>query len=350
MELKILGKDLKGGRVTLLVETMDDVWHIRHLVDEGDLVEALTTRRDESATDKIRPEKAEKRRVVLGVRAEKLEFHDFSDRLRVTGVIETGPMGKGSHHTLNVEVGDKVTIYKERWGRGHLARIDDAVKASKRPAVLILSMEEGNAVLGALRHFGVQRLAEISGEKEGKQYRSRADTAAFFREVLDEVKVRREGGLPLVVVGPGFTKEDFLRYGREKSPEAVEGAAIVGTGQAGMTGIYEALKEGAISKAAESTRVEEETQAVESLLEGIGKDGAVTYGPEHVARAVRAGAVELLLVTDALVRDPAVAGVLESCEAAGGRCLIVSTAHDGGKKLEALGGLGALLRYRMGQG
>ena len=111
------------------------------------------------------------------------------------------------------------------------------MKASKRPAVLILSMEEGSAVLGALRHFGVQRLAEIAGEKEGKQYSSKADTKAFFKEILDEVKARRDGGVPLVVVGPGFTKEHFLRSAREASPEVVEGASVVGTGQAGMTGI-----------------------------------------------------------------------------------------------------------------
>ena len=34
--------------MTLLAETMDDVWPVQHLVDDGDLVEALTTRRDES--------------------------------------------------------------------------------------------------------------------------------------------------------------------------------------------------------------------------------------------------------------------------------------------------------------
>ena len=39
--------------------------------------------------------------------------------------------------------------------------------------------------------------------------------------------------------------------------------------------------------------------------------------------------------------------LMERCEASGGRCLIISTAHDGGKKLKALGGLGALLRYVM---
>ena len=35
VRLKILKKDLRDGRVTLRVETLDDVWHVKHLVDGG---------------------------------------------------------------------------------------------------------------------------------------------------------------------------------------------------------------------------------------------------------------------------------------------------------------------------
>ena len=347
MMLNVVGKDLRAGRVVLLLDTLDDVWHVKHILERGDLVEALTSRRDESQTDKLRQERGEKRRVVLGVRVRDVEFHDFSDRLRVSGLIESGPMGKGSHHTINLEPGDRVTIWKEKWPGHLLERIDEAVKASGRPSVLILSIEEGSAVVAALRHFGVQRLAEISGvQGGGKQYRSSRDDGPFFAEVLDELSARREGGTPLVVLGPGFTKEEFMRYSREKRPETVEGAAVLGTGQAGMAGIYEAMKEGAISAAAHSTRVEEETRAVEALLEAIGKDGPATYGAGHVRKAADAGAVELLLVFDGILRDPGVDGLMETVQKGGGRCLVVSGAHDGGKKLEALGGLGAMLRYR----
>jgi protein pelota len=73
----------------------------------------------------------------------------------------------------------------------------------------------------------------------------------------------------------------------------------------------------------------------------------VTYGRAEVLDAVRAGAVETLLVLDVLVKDNEVENLMRSAEQARGKVVVVSEHHEGGKKLEALGGLAALLRYRM---
>ena len=50
-----------SGEIKIFPETIDDLWHLRHLVTAGDLVYATTFRSLESATDKLRPEKAEKK-------------------------------------------------------------------------------------------------------------------------------------------------------------------------------------------------------------------------------------------------------------------------------------------------
>lgn len=59
------------GEIRLLPESIDDLWHLQHLIAPGDMVFATTFRSVETATDKIRPEKIEKRPVRLGIRAEK---------------------------------------------------------------------------------------------------------------------------------------------------------------------------------------------------------------------------------------------------------------------------------------
>ncbi|MFA5236681.1 MAG: mRNA surveillance protein Pelota, partial [Methanoregula sp.] len=79
-----------SGEIRLLPESIDDLWHLQHLIAPGDLVFATTFRSVESATDKIRPEKAEKRPVRLGIRAEKVEFSEHGVRLRIMGIIEYG--------------------------------------------------------------------------------------------------------------------------------------------------------------------------------------------------------------------------------------------------------------------
>ena len=76
--------DLKDryGEIRLFPESIDDLWHLRHLVATGDLVFATTFRSVDTASDKIRPEKAEKRPVRLGIRIDRVEFSEQGIRLR----------------------------------------------------------------------------------------------------------------------------------------------------------------------------------------------------------------------------------------------------------------------------
>src|SRR2546427_1814801 len=68
------------------------------------------------------------------------------------------------------------------------------------------------------------------------------------------------------------------------------------------------------------------------------------YGPAEVAEAIEAGAVETLLVSDAVVRNPGIEDLMRSAESARGAVVLVSRHHEAGQKLEALGGIAALLR------
>ena len=110
--MKILFQDSKAGEIKLLPETLDDLWHLYNLVDERDLVFANTYRRGEEKTDKLRPDRAEKVRMRLGIRVDKVEFHESEDVLRILGVIEQGPQDMGQHHTLMLSIGEAVSIIK----------------------------------------------------------------------------------------------------------------------------------------------------------------------------------------------------------------------------------------------
>ncbi len=82
-------------------------------------------------------------------------------------------------------------------------------------------------------------------------------------------------------------------------------------------------------------------------MEEIAREGLYAYGPEEVGTAVQSGAVETLLVTDELSRSREVEGLMRQVEERRGRLMVVSTHHDAGRKLRALGGIAALLRYRI---
>src|SRR4030042_3197168 len=186
VHMRVLKKNLRGdeGEITLLPESLDDLWHLQHLVARGDLVFALTHRKVAAIADKMRPEKMERKTVRLGIKVEDIEFHIYSNWLRLHGVIKSG-MDVGAYHTLNIEVGTDLSILKYHWRPDTLQRIDDAVAESLRPRVVLALVEEGEATIGVLRQFGVQMAAELrmgSGKGSGMDHR-----AIFFRDVAGAI-------------------------------------------------------------------------------------------------------------------------------------------------------------------
>ncbi|HTY46284.1 MAG TPA: mRNA surveillance protein pelota [Methanomassiliicoccales archaeon] len=345
--MRVLHQDTRTGEIKVLVDNMDDLWHLFNIVETGDLVLAVTYRREEAKSDKVRSERGEKKRVFLGVRVEKVEFHEFESRLRITGVIEQGPQDLGAYHTLNLEEGDSISIIKQHWKQSTLERIRRAVEDAKRPTIVFVAIEDDEATIAVLRQYGLQNVATIHGPSSGKMYEQKSDNS-FFHEVVEKVKLLVKEGVPLVILGPGFAKESLVSEGKSLAPEAFARPYIYHTGQAGMAGVHELMKKGIGAEVLQGSRVAEETNEVELLLEEIAKGGAVAYGPAEVETAIRAGAVETLLVLEPLLREKDMDQLLKEVEAARGKVMVVSEHHEAGKKLEAIGGIAALLRFRIG--
>lgn len=348
--LKVLGRDKESGSARLRVDSLDDLWHLRELVEPGDVAIALTWRTaDVESKGAERQGKAEKRAMTLGVKVESVEYADFSNRLRLLGPIVEGPQDLGSYHTITVEPPLEVTLRKVRgWRPHHEARLQEAVAATGKPLVALLAMEDNEAVVAVLRQYGVQKMADVVGHVSGKRYApTKGEEDAFFDEILLALRDYRPEGAPLLVLGPGFAKERFLQYARGKQPDLVKGAALEATGQAGMAGIHEALKRGTVERVSKDQRVARETALVERLMESIAKDGPVAYGEADTRRALEAGAAEELLVVDRLVREGPGEALLDLGRATGAISHVISTTHEAGKRFEALGGVGALLRYRL---
>jgi len=58
--------------------------------------------------------------------------------------------------------------------------------------------------------------------------------------------------------------------------------------------------------------------------------------------------VATLLVLDTKVRTPFADKLLRAVEESKGEFVIVSSLHEAGRRLESLGGFGAILRYSLG--
>lgn len=345
IDLRVLHQDRKTKKIKLLIETIDDLWHLDNIVDENNLVFSLTHRREEVKKDKIRAERAEKKPMFLGIRVEKLEFHEFSDRLRIHGIIEVGPQDLGSYHTLNITVGDKITIVKD-WRSHDLDRIKEAVDASKTQIVTFLSIDDENATIALLRHYGIQHIATILSHASGKLYKSgKNEKKDYFSQVLNKLEQVKEADSPLIIIGPGFTKDEFYEFGKNANRNLFQKCIIENTGQSGMTAINEALKRKIVSKIVEKCRIEFETQLVEDVLSQIAIGKLVAYGYVEVENALSHGAVEHFLITNMLVRTKKGEWYLRKAKRIGAKITIISNLHEAGKKLDSLGGVASLLRF-----
>ena len=347
--MKIIFQDPKTGEIKLVPENLDDIWHLYNIIEEGDLVRAVTfrTAEDEKA-DKIRAKKTEKKRMKLGIRVEKLAFHEFSNRLRIQGVIEEGPQDLGSYHTFNVDAEEMqpISIIKDRWRKHQLDRLEEAVRQRTQPMLVFVSLDEDAAIVAILYQSGVQTVAEIDAHRSGKMYESKETTGDYYCDILSVLKPVVKPESPVIVIGPGFAREHLMKYGKEKDLGLFAHALTHATANAGLNGVHEALKIGIVEQITKENRVSKETQAIESLLEEIKKDGLVTYGKNEVTDALTRGAVKKLLISDTLVRTKEGEVLMDLARDTHAEFLIINTMHEAGRKFEGIGGIAAFLRYK----
>lgn len=343
--MRILGRDRADNSVSIRLECDEDVWHLYNVLEVSDLITASTTRREEKAADKIRAERADKKRMTLGIRVEKIEFSDSEMRLKALGIIETGAQDLGQHHTLIFEPGETLRISKERWKSSQLGRLERAVDDTAKPRAVFVSLDQDDAVVAVMRQYGLKEVASIRSGRSGKRFEEKQGPDGYHDEILSKVKAVLEDDSPMIILGPGFEKEYLAETMRNKEPDMPK-PHVYHTGQSGMQGINELMKKGLGADILRESRTGLEMEAVERLMEEIGRDGLATYGPSEVLAAAAAGAVEMLLVLDSKIREEDLDEVIKEVEGQRGKVLVVSSKHDAGAQLDALGGIAAVLRYK----
>ena len=350
--MKITKQDAKNGIISVIAENLDDIWHLHNIISEGDLVTGLTYRTAEKKTEEdSRSKKSDKKPMVLGIRVEKVAFHEFSDRLRIQGTIEEGPQDLGSHHTLNITADDHnyITIKKDCWKHHHLQRLKEAVEQSSKAHVVFVSLDEDTATIAVLHQSGLQKIADVESHRSGKMYDSDDVSSTYYGEIISVLKplINSEEPCPLVILGPGFTREHLGAYGKDKQPELFSKQHLIATGNAGLNGIHEALKMGLADQIVKDNRVALETQHINSLMEEIKKDGLATYGYSQVEAALNTGAVQRLLISDQHAKTPQGEHLLDLAQKTHSDWTIINTQHDTGKTFQGMGGIAALLRFKI---
>lgn len=353
--MKIINQDTKEGIVEVVPQTLDDLWHLSHIVEVGDNASSKTTRRIQDNTgDKLRSDRGVKKTFYLGLDIENISFHLFTGKLRLTGVITRGPedlIPLGSHHTLEVKLNTPLTIKKEKWPKWAIKRLNQAIDASKKLSALILVLEDDTATIGLMRQFGIEYYGPIKGNVSGKRILDKnrqKNIVQFYEKVIESIE-KFDYIENIIIAGPGFVKNDFYDYIKDKHKDLAKIAIIESTGSGGRVGISEVLKKGTVEKLTSENRVALEMMAVDNLLSQIGKNSSkIAYGLKETTNAINLGAVSELLILDTKVASENMGDLMDMVENMKGDVLVISSEHEGGKQLESLGGMAAILRYEIG--
>ncbi|MCC7572335.1 MAG: mRNA surveillance protein pelota [Candidatus Methanofastidiosum sp.] len=346
--MKIIHRELDKGILKIRADNADDLWHLSHIIESGDLLFGKTYRKEMKKGDKIRSEKLERIPVKLEIMVEKIEFSKDVMRLRVTGIITQGEES-GSHHTFNIEEGSTLTLTK-KWKSYQLERIDRAIKDTLTPKILIVCIEEGDADFGIIAQYGVDFPVSVSRSIAGKHEISSRDKdkREFFAETSSKIleMIQKYNLKTVIVAGPGFYKEEFMNFVKEYKSEIINNIVTENVSTGGRAGVYECIKRGILEKAQKDLRISLETNAVERLFEAIIKNDGV-YGIKAIESALEYGAVNELLIVDHFLRIAEFEIITEKSREQKAIIHVISSEHDAGKKLEGIGGIGAILRFKI---
>jgi len=350
--MKIIKNNSKKGEIKVKVDNLDDLWYLSNIIDKNDFIKGKTIRKIKIGEKEQRNVKIIKKPVFLKLQTEKIEFS--SDYLRISGKITESPedIPHGSYHTFNLEENSVITIIKEKWLKFQLDKLKEASQ-EKIAKILIVVLDREDSLFALMQKKGYKLLTKLKGDVIKKAVEENKKSN-FYLDIINQIKDydKRYSFSKIIIASPIFWKEELIK--ELKDDELKKKIIQASCSSADSNGINEVLKRPETQEALKQDRISKEINLVEELLKEISKNNLAVYGLKQTKEAVNAGAVKSLILTDSFIQKQRekenyeeIDLMLKTTESIKGEVNIISSDHDGGKKLDGLGGVGAILRYKL---
>jgi len=352
--MKQLYTNLKKGEIRLKAENLDDLWYLSTIIEPKDIIKGKTLRKIKIGEKEQRKLKIIKKPVFIKVEAEKIEFSKHSNILRISGIIREAPedIQKGSHHTFNVEENSIITIIKEKWLKYQLDKLKEASQ-KQGTKILLCIFDREEALFALTKKQGYQLLSHIKGNVR-KKAETNIKEENFYQAILKNIKeyTERHKLEKIIVASPSFWKEELLK--EIKDQELKKKMTLATCSSVDKTAINEVLKRNEVREILKQDRIAKEVNLVESLLIEISKNNMAAYGLKETEQAANMGAVKILLITDSLIKKSReentyrrLEDIMRITEKTKGEVHLINSDNDAGKKLDGLGGIAAILKYKL---
>ncbi|KAI9673576.1 MAG: Translation factor pelota [Caeruleum heppii] len=400
--MRIIKKNIDSsgvGSVTLFPEEPEDMWHTYNLIARGDILRAPALRRV-TTTSATGSTSSTRVHTTFSLAVQNLDFDPQAAELHIAGTVcAENPYTKiGAHHTLDLELARNFTLEKKAgeeddtkggggWDSVALETLREATDPARRATAMACVMGEGVANICLVTEFRtvLKQRVEVAvprkrgGGKPGGDHDKGLDK--FFQITMETLlrhvetsnastsssSSQNPSGTPppILLASPGFTATQFhgylTSYARRTTHKPLlallPSILIVHSSSSHIHSLNEILTSPAVIQKLSNTRFARETRAMDDLYAHLRREtGKAVYGPSEVERAVfekeavgRGGGV--LLVCNALFRSQEVGvrrrwvRVVERVREMRGEVRVLSSAHESGRRLEALGGVAAVTTF-----
>src|SRR3989344_3879137 len=296
--MRIIHFNKREGVAKLKINLLDDLWHLSKIIEPSDLITGRIERKIKFSGSEERA-KAERKFYTAKIRTARVQLE--STFLKIFGEIVEGSdeLSKGAH-TLDVKIGFEISIEKD-WKDYQIKRLKEAEKAASAPKAIICVLDDEQATIAALTAIGISYLGQFELGLAKKRYVEKARER--MQELVDEIFRLDKQSKPdyVIIASPLFWKDELLKKLQEKEPKIINKVKF-----------------------------------------------------ENVKNAVEAGAVDDLLLTDSLIatyrekdKFEELEQLIDAVEGKGGKVNIISSDNEAGDKLDGLGGIAVLLRFKI---
>jgi len=372
--MKLVQRDIEkegAGKLVLVPEEAEDMWHAFNLIAEGDAVRANTIRKvtTESATGSTTSNRV---RTTLTVQVEDIDFDTQACMLRLKGrnIEENQHVKMGAYHTIDLELNRKFTLQKPYWDSIHLDRIELACDPAKHADIAAVVMQEGLAhvclVTSSMTIVRAKIDVPVPRKRRGDCSQHEKGLNKFYDQIIQSIlrHVNFDVVKAVLIASPGFVRQQFFDYMYQQAVRTEnkllfenKGKFILVHSSSGFKhALNEVLQDQAVQARLTNTKATEEVRALEAFYKMMKNEQArAFYGPKHVFAACDADAIEVLLISDKLFRANKVSerkkyvDLVDRVREFGGDVKIFSSLHVSGEQLEQLTGLCAILRFPMAE-
>ncbi|HLC88541.1 MAG TPA: mRNA surveillance protein pelota [Candidatus Nanoarchaeia archaeon] len=346
--MDLIKADFRKGTVILRVTDLDDLWYLSHLIDPGDFIRSKTTRKIKIGDT----DNAVRKTLTLTIEAETIEFSESGQSLRVNGKVKDGPedVPRESYQNISLEEGSEFTLEKAGWLSYQKQKLQEATEKKYNYLLCLFDREEALFALTAKK--GYTLLVKMSGDVPKKRNLT-VVKGDFQKEIITALDIYNSRYQPenIILASPAFYKEDLLK--RITAPDLKEKIVLSTCSAVDESALDEVIKQPELKEILKDSRSRQEKELMDELLSAINKEEPAVYGWSQVQEAIAAGAISKLLITDEFIQQKREQGefqkvdeLMKKVDSLHGKIHLLSAKNESGKKLNGLGGVAGLLRYR----